>query len=326
MTRWCESVAGAAFTSQLPLSGDSDFYGVAFEADARGDRRNPGGALRYAVTPEWFATMHIPLLEGRLLGPEDKPGAPQSVVINASYARRQFGSRSPIGERLQMGPYIGRPDGQWATVVGVVGDVKQTSLALESPDAVYFAMGQWLWVDVVQSLVVSTRTDPAALVRGVERAIWSVDATPPLVRVATMTQLLEASEAQRSFALVVFGAFALTAVVLAVVGLYGVVARSVEERKRELGVRAALGASPGRVAALVIRQGMTLAGAGIVLGVLGSAAATRALSSLLFGVSPVDALAFGGTIALLAAVSLLACGVPAARAARVDPAITLRAD
>jgi predicted permease len=319
-------VADAAFTSQLPLSGDSDFYGVAFEADARSDRRNPGGALRYAVTPEWFATMRIPLIEGRLLGAEDKPGAPQAVLINASFARRQFGAQSPIGQRLQMGPYIGRPDGQWATVVGVVGDVKQTSLALESPDAVYFAMGQWLWVDVVQSLAIRTRTDPAALAPSVERAIWSVDATPPLVRVATMKELLEASEAQRRFALVVFGAFALTAVVLAVVGLYGVVARSVEERKRELGVRAALGASPGRVAVLVIRQGMTLAGAGILLGVLGSAAATRALSSLLFGVSPVDALAFGGTIALLAAVSLLACGVPAVRAARVDPAITLRAD
>jgi predicted permease len=319
-------VADAAFTSQLPLSGDSDFYGVVFEADARGDRRNPGGALRYAVTPDWFATMRIPLLDGRLLDAEDKPGAPQSVLINASFARRQFGAQSPIGQRLKMGPYIGRPDGPWATVVGVVGDVKQTSLALEPPDALYFATGQWLWVDVVQSLVVRTRTDPAALAPSVERAIWSVDATPPLVRVATMTQLLAASEAQRRFALVIFGAFALTALVLAVVGLYGVVARSVEERKRELGVRAALGASPGRVAALVIGQGMTLAGAGIVLGVLGSAAAARALSSLLFGVSPIDALAFGGTIVVLAGVSLLACGVPAARAARVDPAITLRAE
>jgi predicted permease len=319
-------VADAAFTSQLPLSGESDTYGVAFESSERGEERNAGAALRYVVTPDWFATMRIPLIEGRLLGADDKAGAPQAVLINASFAKRRFGAQSPIGERVRMGPYLGRADGQWATVVGVVGDVKQTSLALESPDAVYFALGQWLWVDVVQSLVVRTRADPAALVRGVERAIWSVDATPPLVRVATMTEMLEASEAQRSFALVIFGAFALTAVVLAVVGLYGVMARSVEERKRELGVRAALGASPGRVAALVIRQGMTLAGAGIVFGVLGSAAATRALSSLLFGVSPVDAVAFGGTIAVLAAVSLLACGVPAARAARVDPAITLRAE
>jgi putative ABC transport system permease protein len=319
-------VAGAAFTSQLPLSGDSDDYGVAFESDTRGDRRSAASAVRYVVTPDWFATMGIPLLAGRLLGAEDNPSAPQAALINASFARRRFGAQSPIGQRLRMGPYLGRSDDQWATVVGVVGDVKQTSLALESPDAVYFAMGQWLWVDVVQSLAIRARTDPAALVPSVERAIWSVDPTPPLVRVATMKDLLEASEEQRRFALVVFATFALTAVVLAVVGLYGVVSRSVEERRRELGVRAALGASPGRVAALVIRQGMTLAGAGIAVGVLGSAAATRALSSLLFGVSPIDAFAFGGTIAVLTGVALLACGVPAARAARVDPAITLRAD
>jgi putative ABC transport system permease protein len=319
-------VADAAFTSQLPLSGDVDSYGVAFESDASGDARNAGAALRYVVTPDWFATMRIPLLEGRLLGAEDQPGAPQAVLINASFARRRFGAQSPIGQRLRMGPYLGRTDGPWATVVGVVGDVKQASLALESPDAVYFATGQWLWVDVVQSLAIRARTDPAALVPSVERAIWSVDPTPPLVRVATMKDMVEASEAQRSFALVIFAAFALTAVVLAVVGLYGVVARSVEERKRELGVRAALGASPGRVARLVIGQGMTLAGAGIVVGVLGSAAATRAISSLLFGVSPVDAVSFAGTIAVLAGVSLLACGVPAARAAGVDPAITLRSE
>ncbi len=104
--------------------------------------------------------MRIPLLEGRLLGAEDRSGAPQAVLINASFARRQFGAQGPIGQRLRMGPYIGRSDGPWATVVGVVGDVKQTSLALESPDAVYFAMGQWLWVDVVQSLAIRARTDP----------------------------------------------------------------------------------------------------------------------------------------------------------------------
>jgi putative ABC transport system permease protein len=320
-------VEALAFTSQLPLSGDSDGYGVELESDTRGDEHNAGAALRYVVTPDWFTTMRIPLLEGRLLDAADKPGAPQAVLINASFAKRRFGAQSAIGQRLRMGPYIGRSDAPWANVVGVVGDVKQASLALESPDAVYFAMGQWLWVDSVQSLVVRARTDDAAaLAPSVERAIWSVDPTPPLVRVATMKDLLEASESQRSFALVVFAAFALTAVVLAVVGLYGVVARSVEERKRELGVRAALGASPGRVAALVIRQGMALAGAGIVVGVLGAVGASRALSSLLFGVNPLDALAFGGTIAVLAGVSLLACGVPAARAARVDPAITLRSE
>ena len=319
-------VVDAAFTSQLPLSGDLEYYGVAFESLQRPDGRDASSALRYVVTPSWFGTMGIPLLEGRSLGAEDRAGAPQAVLINESFAKRRFGARSPIGQRLRMGPYIGRADDQWATVVGVVGDVKQASLALEAPDAVYYASGQWLWVDLVQSLAVRTRGDPAALVPSVERAIWSVDRTSPVVRIATMSQLLEASEAQRSFALLIFAAFGVTAVVLAVIGLYGVVARSVEERTRELGVRAALGASPGRVAALVVRQGMALAGTGIVVGWLGAAAVTRGLESLLFGVSPLDELTFGGTIALLTAASLLACSAPAARAARVDPTVALRAD
>jgi putative ABC transport system permease protein len=319
-------VVDAALTTQLPLSGDLDNYGVAFESEQRADTGNAGSALRYVVTPSWFATMRIPLHEGRLVDANDRAGSPQAVVINESYAKRVFGDASPIGRRLRMGPYIGRADAPWATVVGVVGDVKQTSLALGSPDAVYFAMGQWLWVDPVQSLAVRTRGDPAALVQSVQRAIWSIDPTPPVVRVSTMRDLVDASEAQRSFAVVIFAAFALSAIVLAVVGLYGVLARSVEERRRELGVRAALGATPARVAALFVRQGMTLALLGIAIGTLVAAAATRGLSSLLFGVTPLDAGTYAGTVALLSAFALLACAVPAGRAARVDAAITLRAE
>ena len=324
--RGLPGVIDAAFTSQLPLSGESDVYGVAFESESRANDQSSGAAQRYAVTADWFRTMRIPLVEGRLLGADDRPDTAQAVLINESFAKRRFGARSPIGQRLRMGPYLSRPDAPWATIVGVVGDVKQTSLALDSPDAVYFAMGQWAWVDVVQSIAIRTRADPAVLAPSVERAIWSVDPTPPLVRVTTMKQLVAASEAQRSFALVVFAAFALTAVVLAVVGLYGVVARSVEERERELGVRAALGASPRRVAALVVRQGLALAAIGILLGALGAAGVTRGLSSLLFGITPLDGLTFAVTVVGLLGVSLLACGIPAARAARVDPALALRAE
>jgi len=319
-------VVDAAFTSQLPLSGDLDAYGVAFESEQRAETRNVAPALRYVVTPRWFETMRIPLREGRMLDASDRAGAPQAVLINESYARRHFGAASPIGQRLRMGPYLTQADAPWATVVGVVGDVKQASLALAAPDAVYFAAGQWLWVDQTQSLAVRTRGDPAALVQSVQRAIWSVDPTPPVVRVATMRELVDASDAQRGFALVIFSAFALSAIVLAVVGLYGVLARSVEERRRELGVRAALGATPLRVAAFVVRQGMTLAGVGIAAGVAGAVAVTSALQSMLYGVTPLDPLTFGGTVALLVGASLVACSVPAARAARVDPTVALRAE
>ncbi len=319
-------VVDAAFTSQLPLSGDYDSYGVVFESRPAGDNGNARSALRYAVTPGWFRTMGIALVAGRVLGPDDRPDAPPAVLINESFAKRRFGAESPLGQRLRMGPNIGRPGASWATVVGVVGDVKQASLALEAPDAVYIAMGQWPWVDIVQSLVVRTRGDALTLAPSVERAIWSVDPTPPLVRVTTLSQLLERSEAQRSFALVIFAAFGIAAVVLAIVGLYGVVTGSVEDRQREIGVRAALGASPLRVAALVVRQGMLLVGLGIVVGVAGAAAGTRGLASLLFGVTPFDASTYTAAIALVTVLSLLACAFPAMRAARIDPAITLRAD
>jgi predicted permease len=319
-------VVDAAFTSQMPLGGDFDSYGVVFESENRALSQDAGAALRYVVTPDWFATLRIPLLQGRLLDASDRADAPQAVLINESYAKRRFGDRDPIGQRLRMGPFVSQPDAPWATVVGVVGDVKQTSLALDSPDAIYFALGQWAWVDPVLSIAIRTRGPTEALAQSVQRAIWSVDPTPPIVRVATLRALVAASAAQRSFALVIFAAFALSAIVLAVVGLYGVVARSVEERRRELGVRAALGASPARVAALVVRQGMALAGLGIVAGIAGAAGVTRALESLLFGVSALDRLTFGGTVGLLGGVALLACAVPAARAARADPTVVLRAE
>jgi ABC-type antimicrobial peptide transport system permease subunit len=270
--------------------------------------------------------MQNPLLEGRLLGTDDRPETTPVVLINESFAKRRFGVQSAIGQRLRMGPNIGRSDIPWATVVGVVGDVKQTSLALDPPDAVYVPMGQWPWFDIVQSLVVRATGEPEALVSSIERAVWSVDRTPPIVRVTTMTDLVERSEAQRRFALMIFAAFGFAAIALAVVGLYGVVAASVQQRTREIGVRAALGASPVRVASLVVRQGMTLAGLGILLGAAGATIATRGLASLLFGVAPLDGWTYAGTVALLCGMALLACVVPAARAARVDPAITLRAE
>jgi putative ABC transport system permease protein len=318
-------VVDAAFSTQLPLSGDDESYGVSFEAE-QGVNGVAGAALRYVVTPGWFGTMGIPLLHGRSLGVDDREGRPPSVLINESYAKRRFGTQDAIGRRLKMGPFRSQPDAPWATVVGVVADVKQTSLALDAPDAVYFAAGQWAWVDSVQWLAVRTSGDPVALTTAIERAIWSVDPTPPLVRVATMNELVERSEGERRFALVIFAAFGLAAVALAVVGLYGVVAGSVEERAREIGVRAALGASPARVAALVVRQGMTLVVVGMLAGAAGAVAVTRGLASLLYGVTPLDVSSYGGTVALLAGMALLACSVPALRAARIDPAVTLRTD
>jgi putative ABC transport system permease protein len=317
-------VIDASLTSQLPLSGYYEAYGVRFESATQQYAND--GALRYTVTPEWFRAMKIPLLEGRLLDAGDRRGAQEAVLINESFARRRFGARSPIGERLRIGPDESSTDGSWRTVVGVVGDVKQTSLGLTPPDAFYVPLGQWAWVDIVQSLVVRTSGDPAALIPLVQQAIWSIDSVHPITRVATMESLLAASEAERRFALTVFALFAVAALVLAALGLYGMTAGGVAERTREIGLRAALGATPVEIGSLVVRHGMVLAGLGMLIGLAGAAVANRSLETLLYGVTPLDPVTYAAVIALLGGVSAAACWLPARRAARVDPVVALRAE
>ncbi|HEY6359007.1 MAG TPA: FtsX-like permease family protein, partial [Vicinamibacterales bacterium] len=320
-------VTSAAFTSQLPLSGDFDAYGGLFQSiSTNAPGQEDSNALRYAVTPDYFSTMHIPLVRGRLLGADDLTSGPEAILINESYARREFPGRTPLGEQLRFGPEIGETARPWDVIVGVVGDVKQASLALGPPDAFYVASGRWSWVDDVQSLVVRTGVDAAAVAPAVKDAIWSVDRHQPVDRVATMDTLVARSEAERRFTLVVFEAFALAALALAAIGIYGVLAGSVTERTREIGVRSALGASRGRVLALVLRQGLTLAAVGVIVGVGGATLASRAIATLLYGVSRHDAATYVEVVAVFTAVATAACWVPAWRASRVDPMTALRAD
>jgi putative ABC transport system permease protein len=315
--RQVPGVSAAAFTSLLPLSGKQyGTYGTKFEDGGSYD------VFRYAVSPGYFETTGIPLRRGRLLDAHDVAGAPPAVVISESLAKSQFAGRDPIGQRVHVGP----TDRPWFTIVGVVDEVKQTSLAESDPRAVYITPAQSWFVDDAMSLVVRTRGDAAALAPAIRQAIWSVDKDQPIVRVATMDELLTASAAQRRFALIVFQAFALVGLVLAATGVYGVLAGSVTERTREIGVRVALGASPGDILALVFRQGMTLTGLGVAIGLCGAAVASGALITLLFGISRLDPITYLGVIGLLLGVSGIACWVPARRAAQVDPAITLRTE
>ena len=316
--RQVPGVTAAAFTSQLPLSGDSDIYGARFE----GDSPDVGYAVfRYAVTPGYFETIGIPLRHGRQLDTHDVAGAPPVMLISESLAKRRFPNQDPIGKRVHVG---GRIDSPLFTIVGVVGDVKQMSLAMSESDAVYTTTAQWHWADGTLSLVVKARGDVGAFVPAIESAVWSVDKSQPIVRVARMEDLLAASGAERRFVLILFEAFGLVALGLAATGIYGVLSGSVTERTREIGVRSALGASRGSIVALVIRQGMTLTGIGVVLGLIGAMAASQAISAMLFGVSRLDPLTYLGVMALLAAVSVIACSLPAWRAARIDPTVALR--
>ena len=313
-------VNAAAFTSQLPLSGDGDLYGAHFESSTTG--RNEGAVFRYAVSPGYFETMRIPLLRGRLLDASDKAGSAPAVLINESFARRKFPNENPVGKHLRLGP----DRGPWFTIVGVVADVKQVSLATAQADAVYMPTDQSWFADGALSLVVRTRGDAASLAPAVKRAIWSVDKDQPIVRVATMENVLAKSAAQRRFALIVFEAFAIAALVLAAIGIYGVLSGGVTERTRELGVRSALGATPGDIVRVVVQRGLGLTGLGVLLGLGGAMAASQTLVTLLFGITPLDPITYAGVVALLVVVAAGACVVPARRAARVDPAITLRAE
>jgi putative ABC transport system permease protein len=316
-------VISAGFTSQVPLSGDYDVYGAQFEKDSNS---SGDGAFRYAVTPGLVETMRIPLRRGRLLDEHDSAGAPVAVLINESFAKRKFGTEDPIGQRLRLGPDAGHADRPWATIVGVVGNVKQESLAVDEEDAFYISTTQWPWAENVLSLVIRTQGDAAALAPAIRSAIWSVDKDQPIVRVATMNSLLAASEAQRHFALVLFESFAVVGLILAAIGIYGVLSGSVTERTREIGVRAALGATRRDILSIVIRQGMALAVLGVGIGLLGAVAASRFLITLLFNVSQLDPITYLGVSALLLTVAAAACGIPGWRATQVDPSITLRAE
>jgi predicted permease len=315
-------VRAAALTSQLPLSGEADMYGVQFEPAPKDDPGELRGTYRYAVSDGYLETMGIPLERGRLLAASDRGDAPPVALISESLARRRLPGRNPLGLQLRVGT-----TGP-LTVVGVVGDVKQQSLGLDTPDAVYIPEGQWRSGDNVMSLVVRMRPGQraAGLVPLIREAIWSVDRDQPIVRVAMMQELIATGAAERRFAVVLIGAFALTALLLAAAGIYGVLAGSVAERTRELGIRAALGASQRGLVTLVIRQGMTLTLLGAGLGVLGALAATRVLTTMLFGISRLDLVTYVSGVALLAAVALIACGLPAWRASRLDPAGVLRSE
>jgi len=320
--RHVPGVESASFTSLLPLSDDSPVagqYGAQFE-----DQKSQSGynVFRYAVSPGYCQTMAIPLISGRFLGEQDSQGAPQAALISESLARRHFGNRNPVGSRLHVGPR----DRPWYTVVGVVGDVKQTSLSIDQEDAVYLSTRQTWFADDALSFVIRARGNAATLVPRVKSAIWFVDRDQPIVRLITMDRLVAISEAQRRFILILFETFGIVALLLAAVGLYGVISGSVAERIHEIGVRMALGATRNDILVLALRDGMRLTAFGVGIGLFGAFAASRGIASLLFGTSELDPVSWLCMLATLGSVTVLACWVPAWRGARVDPSSALRSE
>ena len=318
--RGVPGVTAAGFSSLLPLSDDPSWvavYGSHFENDDPQSGRN---VFRYAVSPGFCEAMGIPLRRGRFLEEHDTASSPHVALISEGLAKRQFPNGDALGKRLTVGP-TNQP---WFTVVGIVGDVRQTSLDINQPFAVYIPEEQSWFADEAVSFVLRGRGDAAALAPAAREAIWRVDKDQPIVRVATMNSLVDLSVSERKFVLVLFEAFGLVALMLAGTGIYGVLAGSVAERTREIGVRSALGATRAGILALILRQGMSLAALGLAAGLGGAMLASRAVTSLLFGVQQLDPVTYAGVTALMLAVCAIACLAPARRAVSIDPVQALR--
>ena len=313
-------VQNAAAVSQIPLGGNIDLYGFHAEGKIHSNPELDESAERYCVTPGFIATMQIPLLRGRDLSPDDTADSQQALLVSETTARRMWPGEDPLGKRVKLGG-LGRP---WWTVVGIVGDVHHIGLDTPPDMQMYMPHTQWPYPDSDMTLVIRTDGRPDALAPAAMRAFHAFDATQPLSRVMPLEDYVGLSMQSRRFALILIGAFAAIALVLSLIGIYGVTSYSVARRTREIGIRMALGARRGQVLSLLLRQGMLLVISGIVAGVVASLVLTQFLASMLFDVRPRDSFTFASVVVSLVVVAALACWIPARRATRVDPLVALR--
>jgi predicted permease len=315
-------VRGVALINHLPIGGDIwGFQFVLDGAEAIGNSELHQASLR-TVTPAYFETMGISLLAGRDFTDGDDERAERVVVVNRTLAERYASIESILGRRLQ----IGEPEKlDFRTVVGVVSDSRQWDLAEDVPPEVYFPYAQNpASFYLTTTLVVASREAPEGLQPQVERAVWSVAGEIPIVNVRTMERILSDHVAPRRFTSLLFGVFAALALVLTAVGLYGVLSYAVSQQTVEIGIRAALGATRGDIGKLVLARGARLFGFGLVLGLGAALLAQGLVSGLLFGVTPYDPATFAVVSLFLVVVALVAVGLPARRAARLDPLLALR--
>jgi predicted permease len=308
-------VVAEGVVSALPLTGEVGWGEINVEGYAPPPGQELQADIRVAST-DYFRTMEIPLRKGRFFTEDDNADKPQVVIIDEKFAQRFWPNSDPIGKHLWRDPK--KP----MTIVGVVGVVKQYGLETEGKIATYFPQQQH--PDNRMFLAVRTSSEVAGLASAVVSEIHAVDPDVVVYGIRTMQERLYDSLARQRFSSTMLGAFSLFALLLAAVGLYGVMSHLVTQSTHDIGVLVTLGAQPGNIIGLVVRQGMKLAGVGIVVGLVGAAALTRVMTSLLFGVSTTDAFTFGIVPALLATVAFAATAIPAWRATRVDPMVALR--
>ena len=315
-------VEGAALAGQIPFGGNGDCWG--FHANGR-MKANPADdpcIERYGITPDYMKLMGIPLMAGRTFTEADAGTAQPVVVISESTARKVWGTASPIGAQVRLGGY---ERGPWRTVIGVVADVHHEDLTAPPTAAMYTPQTQ-VTDSYLVAVLRSSTPDAARLAGPARAALRELDASVPVYDVATLGALVHRASGQRVFVMRLIGGFAIVAVLLAGIGLYGVVSYGVSQRTREVGVRVALGAQRRDVLRLILSGGLKLVALGVAAGLGAAFASTRYLGALVFGVSPLDPLTFAAAAALLTIVALVAHWLPVRRALRIDPASALRAE
>jgi predicted permease len=317
-------VGSVGGVTALPLSNMMAWGPITVEGRAAPEGEKFINADIRVVGGDYFTAMNIPLVSGRNFTEQDTRTSPRVVVVDAHMAAQLWPGENPIGKRIRTGGFDVTPDTPWMTVIGVVGRVKQDSLDGDPRMAYYRYHGQT--PSRAMTVVVRGASDPAGLAGAVTRQIRELDPDLPIYKMRTMSERVDESLAERRFSMLLLTVFAALALGLAATGIYGVMAYLVAQGTRELGIRLALGASPGDLRALVVRQGMSVALAGVVLGLVGAFVLTRFMRALLFGVRETDPLTFVAIACGLTVVALAASYVPARRASRVDPIVSLRTE
>jgi putative ABC transport system permease protein len=315
-------VESVALADQVPFGGNYDCRGFHAKGRMKPNTVDDPCIERYGVTPDYARVMGIPLRRGRFFTARDTASSQPVIVISEATAKLVWGNDDPIGAEVRMGS---ADRGPWRTVVGIVGDVHHADVTEPVREAMYTPEAQFTDSYLV-ALVKASTGDPATLAGPVRQVLRELDPAVPVYDVATLPALVEKASAQRRFVMRLLGAFAIVAVLLAAIGLYGVVSFGVAQRTREVGVRMALGAQRRDVMTLVLSGGVALVAGGLLIGLVAAVVATRFMEALVFGVSPIDPITFGGAAALLSLVALAAHVVPIRRALRIDPAVALRAE
>ncbi len=307
--------------NNLPFTYDGDSMPIGVEGlpDPPPDQR-PDVVLR-VVGPGYFRTMQIPLVKGRDFTEDDRDDEARVVVISEKTAARYWPGQDPIGKRIKPGSLS--EDNPWRTVVGVVKDVRQNDFVAPAKPQMYWSYHQ-VRDFPPNALVIRTNVAPLSLSAPVRDAIWSVDKDQPVSEIRAMSEIVSQAVARQRFSMLLLGLFAGLALLLAAVGIYGVMSYSVTQRRREIGIRMALGAQKSDVLGMILRQGLRLTVIGVAIGIAGALGLTRLMASLLFGVSATDPATFAAITIILAAVALLASYIPALRSMKVDPVIALR--